>query len=121
MCAKKKIPTSATHTDLGFWARLSREDHPESPRLVTVLIAAFALPLSLVALVVVCCMRIAKTGDLGSGACWALGSALVCQAVLAGFSGQIKHLASILPSFMGKSNDSEPSTEPGTEDEECKP
>jgi hypothetical protein len=47
--------------------------HPDSPQLLTVAIAAVSLPISQVAVVAACVRTIWKTGDLGSGACWALG------------------------------------------------
>ena len=80
------IPTTTTPTSLSFWARTIRTDHPESPQLLTLLIAAFALVAGL-ALVIASCVRwIWSHGDLGSGACWALGLAISSLALLAGYS-----------------------------------
>jgi hypothetical protein len=73
-----------------FWSRLIREDRPESPQLLTVALASVALPGSLVAIVAVCCRVIVHTGNLGSGACWALGLAVTALAIVAGFADRVK-------------------------------
>jgi len=69
--------------------RLISTEHPESPMLVTQLFAAVAFPLALLAIVWVCCRVIDRTGNLGSGACWALGLAITGLAVVAGFNKAI--------------------------------
>nr|WP_320132013.1 hypothetical protein [uncultured Holophaga sp.] len=80
---------------MSIWSRLINADHPESPQLLTVLLAAVVLPSVCAGIGGACIVRIARTGDLGSGACWALGLSTITLAVLAGFADRIKALGAL--------------------------
>ena len=74
-----------TLPDFGFLTRLFRDDQPENPNKVFLLLAGLALVVALVRVVFACASWIAGNGDLGSGACWALGLSVLGLAVLAGY------------------------------------
>ncbi len=106
-CPPSTIPTATTPTTSGFWGRMVRVDQPESPHLLVILVAAAALVASMVSVAVSCAKWIMAHGDLGSGACWALGLAATALAMLAGYSNH----------FIGVIGEQPPS---GTSDEKEK-
>lgn len=56
----------------GLLSKLIRRDEPEEPGLLTVILATLVLLAILAGVGIVSIMVIYRTGDLGSGACWAL-------------------------------------------------
>lgn len=100
------IPTAPIPTGSGFWARMVRTDYPEHPPLLVLLVATAVLLLCLVAVVVACVHWIWGHGDLGEGACWALGLSIGGLAILAGytnrFQGTIGALALKTPTSGGE-------------------
>ena len=85
-CLPTTIPTTTTLTASGFWGRMVRTDQPESPQLLVILVAAAVLIVSTVGVVVPCAKWIWGHGDLGYGACTALGLSISALALLAGHS-----------------------------------
>jgi hypothetical protein len=71
--------------------------HPDSPQLLTVLIAAVMLPVSLALIMIACFKVIWTTGNLGSGACWALG---LCVLALCATCGIALKFKDIIPAGM---------------------
>lgn len=69
----------------GRFLRFLRDDFPENPRVVVLWVASGVLILVLAAVATACTYTIFKTGDLGQGACWALGLSIFGLGVLAGY------------------------------------
>ena len=88
-CSIPTIPTASIPTGSGFWGRMVRTDCHESPHLLMMLLAAAVLVLGAAVVTAACAWWIHLHGDLGSGACWALGLSVGALAVLAGYSNRI--------------------------------
>jgi len=67
-----------------LWERLIRTDYPEHVPFVVFILSAFVLMGTVVCIALSCAQWILKNGDMGGGACWALGLALFTLATLAG-------------------------------------
>lgn len=72
--------------ELGFLRSLVRADRPESPQLLTLLIAALALVVGLAATIGACVWWIIRNGDLGWGAVVVFFCAVSALGILAGYS-----------------------------------
>lgn len=83
----------------GLLRNLIRQDRPESPQLLTVLMASAVLLGSLAALVAACVRGILHHNDLGSGACWALLIAVLGLFAMAAIKPpQIPNVRAVAPS-----------------------
>lgn len=95
-------PTGSTHTKLGFWLRTLRTDCPEHPPYLVLIAAACALILCACMVTGACVFHIAKAGDIGSGACWALGLSVFSLAVVAGYSRFASPVGVVAPPVTGQ-------------------
>jgi ABC-type Na+ efflux pump permease subunit len=96
-----------------LFRRLIDPNHPESPQLLTVLLASAVLLGSLAALVAACVRGIRHHNDLGSGACWALAIAVLGLFAMAAIKPpQIPNVGAVVPSAPDAVR--EPSVDRGT-------
>lgn len=80
-------PTGQTPTKQpGIISRFLRDDHPENPKVLVLWAASAVLIYSLASVAHSCSVWIRSNGDLGAGACWALGLAIFGLGLLAGYS-----------------------------------